>query len=143
MKEPIYQLIVESVMKRLPDGNEEPEDFFIGVDGFDNSYLLLPTPERLFGKNDMFAIRFIRQPFNKFRYELDTHFTKVSFNEMESFYDDKTFFFGPDDNMLKQFLQGETYQTYVEWVDNLYTKRLYDLAKVYLKANGAEKQQIS
>lgn len=143
MNKPIYRLIVESVMKRMPGTGEDPRDFFIGTDKFENPYLLLPTPAGLFGKEDVFAVRFLCDPLNKFRYTLDTHFTKVSLNDFEQFFDDKTFFFGPDDNMLIKFLHGETYQTYAEWVDNLYTKRLYELAKAYLKANTSGKKQIS
>lgn len=143
MKQPVYELIVESVMKRMPRENEDPQDFFIGMDEFDNPYLLLPTPEGLFGKNDIFALRFIRDPLNKFRFKLDRHFSKVSLDDFEKFYDDKTFYFGPEDNMLRKFLESDTYQTYTEWIDNLHTKRLYEMAKVYLKANDSGNRQIS
>lgn len=145
MKQPVYRLIVESVMKRMPGRDEQPEDFFIGLDRYEQPFLLLPTPDELFGKNDIFTVRFLRDPLNKFHYTMDRHFTLMSLDRFEKFYDDKTFYFGPNENMLVKFLQGETYQTYTEWIHNLYTKKLYDMARTYLKAYDEKRtnQQIS
>ncbi|WP_085520628.1 hypothetical protein [Tuberibacillus sp. Marseille-P3662] len=117
----VYQLLVESIMNRMPSREEDPGDFFIGFDRLDHPYLLLPTPIRLLPQNEVFTVRFVCDPLNKFRYTLDHHFTKVSYTNLVNYHNDKAFFFGPEDNMLKQFLQSDMYQTYVEWLEHLHT----------------------
>ncbi|HET7580560.1 MAG TPA: hypothetical protein VFK33_14875 [Bacillales bacterium] len=118
MNTEVYRMIVKSVMTRMPREMEQVEDFFIGFDGCDRPYLLLPTPDQL-GEDYLFAIRLVRDPLNKFRYALDSHFTRMPFRRFRHFYDDKTYFFGPKDNMLQQFLKGATYRIYTEWIHNL------------------------
>lgn len=121
MNDNVYRMIVKSVMTRMPGENEQVEDFFIGFDRNERPYLLLPTPDGL-ADDALFTIRLISDPFNPFRYTLDSHFTRMPFEGFRHFFDDKTYFFGPKDNMLKRFLQGNTYRAYTEWMHNLYGK---------------------
>lgn len=118
MNHQVYRMIVKSVMTRMPRDKEQVEDFFIGFDACERPYLLLPTPDIL-GEDLLFAIRLVGDPDNSFRFTLDSHFTCMPFRRFRHFYDDKTFFFGPEENMLKQFLKEHTYRTYTEWVHNL------------------------
>jgi hypothetical protein len=105
-------------MTRMPKEDEQVEDFFIGFDACRRPYLLLPTPD-VFTDDALFAIRLVKDPLNPFRFTLDSHFTRMPFSRFHHFFDDKTYFFGPEDNMLKRFLQGRTYQAYTEWMRNL------------------------
>ncbi|HEX7063842.1 MAG TPA: hypothetical protein VF199_02135 [Bacillales bacterium] len=118
METQVYLMIVRSVMSRMPREEEQVEDFFIGFDSCDRPYLLLPTPETL-GDDSLFAIRLIADPLNRFRFRLDSHFTCMPLQRLKYFFDDKTYFFGPEDNMLKRFLKGRTYRVYTEWINNL------------------------
>lgn len=118
MNHQVYRMIVKSVMTRMPADNEQVEDFFIGFDGCERPYLLLPTPDML-GEDRLFAIRLTGDPNNSFRFTLDSHFTCMPFRRFRHFYDDKTYFFGPEANMLKRFLKGQTYRSYTEWIHNL------------------------
>ncbi|TLS38159.1 hypothetical protein [Pseudalkalibacillus caeni] len=131
MNDSVYSLIVESTMMRLPNCYEDTEDFFIGFNDLDNPYLLLPTPKEMFDNDDLFAIRLVPDPLNKFRFELDSNFTRLSFSRFTTFFDDLTYYFGPDENMLEMFLRSASYKTYVEWISNLYFKRIDDLIEKY------------
>ncbi|HET7627744.1 MAG TPA: hypothetical protein VFK44_05070 [Bacillales bacterium] len=118
MNEKVHRLIVKAVMTRMPDSREQVEDFFIGFDGCDRPYLLLPTPSEL-GEDMIFTIRLIGDRTNKYRFRPDTNFTRIPFRRLRYFFDDKTFFFGPEENMLERLLEGEIYETYREWIHNL------------------------
>ena len=114
----VYRMIVKSVMTRMPGNDEFLEDFFIGFDTCRRPYLLLPTPAVL-GENRLFAIRLVADPSNRFRFQLDTHFTHMPYRRFLFFHDDKTYFFGPKENMLQRFLDGPVYRAYKEWVYHL------------------------
>ncbi|WP_347552208.1 hypothetical protein ABFG93_08200 [Pseudalkalibacillus hwajinpoensis] len=131
MNDSVYQLIVESTVKRVPTCHESPEDFFIALDDRDYPYLILPTPREMFDNDDVFTIRLIPDALNKFRYEMDNSFTKLSFSCFSTFFDDKTYYFGPEENMLVTFLKSHVYKSYVAWVGNLYFKRIDDLIERY------------
>lgn len=123
MQTQVYRMIVKATMTRMPGEHEQAEDFFIGFDRWENPYLLLPTPEFL-TDDALFAIRLLPNPLNHFHYTLDSRFTRMPFERFQDFFDDKTYFFGPKDNMLKRFLKSDTYRTYTEWMQHLYEKQL-------------------
>ncbi|MBN8209199.1 hypothetical protein JI666_10625 [Bacillus sp. NTK071] len=131
MNDSVYQLIVETTVKRVPTCHESPEDFFIALDDRDYPYLILPTPKEMFDNDDVFTIRLIPDPLNRFRFEMDNSFTKLSFTRFFTFFDDKSYYFGPDDNMLIHFLKSPVYKSYVAWISNLYFKRIDDLIERY------------
>lgn len=114
----VYRMIVKSVMTRKPGNDEFLEDFFIGFDTCRRPYLLLPTPAKL-GEECLFAIRLVGDSANRFRFKLDTHFTCMPFRRFLFFHDDKSYFFGPADNMLRHFLNGPVYRVYTEWIEHL------------------------
>lgn len=114
----VYRMIVKSVMTRMPEDDEFLEDFFIGFDCCRRPYLLLPTPEAI-GEDRVFAIRLVGDPSNRFSFELDTNFTCMPFRRFRFFHDDKKYFFGPDDNMLRRFLNSSVYRAYKDWVNHL------------------------
>lgn len=125
MNTQIYRMIVKATMTRMPRENEQTEDFFIGFDHDENPYLLLPTPAFL-KDNALFAIRLLPNPFNHFHYTLDSRFTRVPFHRLQTFYDDKTYFFGPEENMLQRFFDSDIYKTYTEWMQNIYIAQQHE-----------------
>lgn len=127
MNKHVYRMIVKSVMTRMPADEESAEDFFIGFDAYKRPYLLLPTPA-IFQGDVQFAIRLIADPANRFQYRLDSDFIRMPFRRFWHFFDDKTYFFGPEDNMLQQFLQSPAYRAYKEWMAYLH-ERVYKVEK--------------
>ncbi|WP_270182511.1 hypothetical protein [Alkalihalobacillus sp. CinArs1] len=141
MNDSVYQLIVETTVKRVPTCHESPNDFFIALDDCDYPYLILPTPKEMFDNDDVFAIRLIPDVLNKFRYDLDNSYTKLSFSRFSTFFDDKTYYFGPEDNMLVKFLTSSIYKNYVAWISHLYFKRIDDLIEQYNNEPGKEQRK--
>ncbi|MCK6255957.1 hypothetical protein M1K46_14955 [Fictibacillus sp. WQ 8-8] len=107
--------IVHATMKRPPVKNENSHDFFIGYDGQDTPFLLLPTTPGLLLEDECYGISFQRDVCNPYKYHLDTHIVPVDLNNIRMFIDHLAFFFGPDHNMLNIYLESSCYQAYVSW----------------------------
>jgi hypothetical protein len=132
---------VEATMLRNPCSTENPYKFFAGYNEEGNAYLFLPTAKGLLKSNYLFALAIIRNEEKKYIYELDTKVVPISLDDIYDFHEDLTFFFGPNHNMLKKFLESKGYKTYINWIHKKREKQIDTLLAQFGQADTPSKRE--
>jgi hypothetical protein len=106
-------------MLRTPHFDEDVHDFFIAYDKEHNPLLLLPTTKGFLPERQLYSISFIKKENNSYQYTLSEKIMPFSIDESTLIHDQLGFFFGPENNMLKNFFKGDTYGAYVVWTKHM------------------------
>ncbi|EIT85783.1 hypothetical protein A374_08109 [Fictibacillus macauensis ZFHKF-1] len=137
----VQRMIVQTTMSRLPVKQESNQDFFIGYDHKEMPYLLLPTAPGLLSEEECFALPFERDLYNSYKYTLNYAKTIVNLEELTLFIDHLSFFFGPDQNMLRVYLQSKHYETFVEWSEEKQSKKIQEALFNYENVSSLEEKK--
>lgn len=137
----IHRLIVETTMLRNPMQPENPLRFFAGYNEEGNAYLFLPTAKGLLKPNYLFALAIVQNTDKKYIFELDTKVIAINLEDIYDFHEDLTFFFGPNHNMLKKFLDGKGYKTYINWIQTKREKQIDSLLAQFGEADTPIKRE--
>jgi hypothetical protein len=128
-------------MLRNPRYEEDEYNYFVGFNEEGNAFLLLPTAKGLLEANYIFALSLVQNKEKKYIYELDTKVTAVDLNDLYEFHDDLAFFFGPNHNLLKKFLNSKGYKTYVSWIQSRRVKQIDELLSQFSQAKNTTKRE--
>lgn len=107
---------LEEKLSRFPQKTESPFQFFVGFKPEGTPFLLLPTPTGILPRGEVFAVQIIQKRSGALLFRMADDIIAVQLNEFVEIHDDLTYFFGPNHNMLKKYVESEDYLKYVDYV---------------------------